>query len=334
MTKFLVVGHGLAGAVLAHTLLERKQDVSVIDTNLGHSASSVSVGLVNPLIGPKLNLPEKMAECIQINKKFFAHYEKIWDQKFYSKIRFNRIFTSEKQKEIWKKKSNQAHYQPYTGELLNVSHYQNMEVNAEFGGGLTLQTYQLQVGDFLEASKEKLENLNAWETNKFKEDSLKSKFKIIFCEGYRVLENPWFNYLPFEPARGEVLKVTGSKSEAISNGSWYLPEKNGDAFMGSTWDHKNLTIGPTNKGKKEIIKNCKFLKLKNYRVSCHLSGVRSGTKDRNPILGVHSKHKNLFLFNGFGSRGTTNIPYYAEKMSDFLLEEKNLPKEANLLRFS
>lgn len=334
MTKFLVVGHGLAGAVLAHTLLERKQDVSVIDTNLGHSASSVSVGLVNPLIGPKLNLPEKMAECIQINKKFFAHYEKIWDQKFYSKIRFNRIFTSEKQKEIWKKKSNQAHYQPYTGELLNVSHYQNMEVNAEFGGGLTLQTYQLQVGDFLEASKEKLENLNAWETNKFKEDSLKSKFKIIFCEGYRVLENPWFNYLPFEPARGEVLKVTGSKSEAISNGSWYLPEKNGDAFMGSTWDHKNLTIGPTNKGKKEIIKNCKFLKLKNYRVSCHLSGVRSGTKDRNPILGVHSKHKNLFLFNGFGSRGTTNIPYYAEKMSDFLLEEKKLPKEANLLRFS
>lgn len=334
MTKFLVVGHGLAGAVLAHTLLERKQDVSVIDTNLGHSASSVSVGLVNPLIGPKLNLPEKMAECIQINKKFFAHYEKIWDQKFYSKIRFNRIFTSEKQKEIWKKKSNQAHYQPYTGELLNVSHYQKMEVNAEFGGGLTLQTYQLQVGDFLEASKEKLEELNAWENNKFKEDSLKSKFKIIFCEGYRVLENPWFNYLPFEPARGEVLEVTGGQSEAISNGSWYLPEKNGDAFMGSTWDHKNLTIGPTNKGKEEIIKNCKFLKLKNYRVSCHLSGVRSGTKDRNPILGVHSKHKNLFLFNGFGSRGTTNIPYYAEKMSDFLLEEKKLPKEANLLRFS
>ena len=334
MTKFLVVGHGLAGAVLAHTLLERKQDVSVIDTNLGHSASSVSVGLVNPLIGPKLNLPEKMAECIQINKKFFAHYEKIWDQKFYSKIRFNRIFTSEKQKETWKKKSNQAHYQPYTGELLNVSHYQKMEVNAEFGGGLTLQTYQLQVGDFLEASKEKLEELNAWENNKFKEDSLKSKFKIIFCEGYRVLENPWFNYLPFEPARGEVLEVTGGQSEAISNGSWYLPEKNGDAFMGSTWDHKNLTIGPTNKGKEEIIKNCKFLKLKNYRVSCHMSGVRSGTKDRNPILGVHSKHKNLFLFNGFGSRGTTNIPYYAEKMSDFLLEEKNLPKEANLLRFS
>lgn len=334
MTKFLVVGHGLAGAVLAHTLLERKQNVSVIDTNLGHSASSVSVGLVNPLIGPKLNLPEKMAECIQINKKFFAHYEKIWDQKFYSKIRFNRIFTSEKQKEIWKKKSNQAHYQPYTGELLNVSHYQKMEVNAEFGGGLTLQTYQLQVGDFLEASKEKLEELNAWENNKFKEDSLKSKFKIIFCEGYRVLENPWFNYLPFEPARGEVLEVTGGQSEAISSGSWYLPKKNGDAFMGSTWDHKNLTIGPTNKGKEEIIKNCKFLKLKNYRVSCHLSGVRSGTKDRNPILGVHSKHKNLFLFNGFGSRGTTNIPYYAEKMSDFLLEEKNLPKEANLLRFS
>ena len=334
MSRFLIVGHGLAGAVLAHTLIEKKQDVSVMDTNLGHSASSVSVGLVNPLIGPKLNLPKKMVDCLQVNQKFFAHYEKTWDQNFYTKIRFNRIFTSEKQKAIWQKKSNQPQYQSFIGEVLKVSYYQKMEVNAEFAGGLTLQTYQLQVGDFLQASKEKLEELNAWEINKFKEDSLTSKFKIIFCEGFRVLENPWFNYLPFEPARGEVLKVTGDRHEAMSNGSWYLPQQNGDAFMGSTWDHKNLTIGPTNKGKEEIIKNCKFLKLKNNQISCHLSGVRSGTKDRNPILGVHPKHKNLFLFNGFGSRGTTNIPYYAEKMSEFLLEEKNLSKEANLLRFS
>ena len=66
MSKFLIVGHGLAGAVLAHTLIEKKQDVSVMDTNLGHSASSVSVGLVNPLIGPKLNLPKKMVDCLQI----------------------------------------------------------------------------------------------------------------------------------------------------------------------------------------------------------------------------------------------------------------------------
>jgi flavin-dependent dehydrogenase len=82
MSKFLIVGHGLAGAVLAHTLIKKKQDVSVMDTNLGHSASSVSVGLVNPLIGPKLNLPKKMIECLQINQKFFAHYEKKLGSKF------------------------------------------------------------------------------------------------------------------------------------------------------------------------------------------------------------------------------------------------------------
>ena len=53
MNEFLIVGHGLAGAVLAHQLLNRDQKVTVMDGNLAHSASGVSVGLVNPLIGPK-----------------------------------------------------------------------------------------------------------------------------------------------------------------------------------------------------------------------------------------------------------------------------------------
>ena len=70
MKEFLIVGHGLAGAVLAHQLLNRNQKVTVMDGNLAHSASGVSVGLVNPLIGPKLNPPENPFPFIVfLNKK-------------------------------------------------------------------------------------------------------------------------------------------------------------------------------------------------------------------------------------------------------------------------
>ena len=60
MIDFLIVGHGLAGATLAHLLLERGQRIMVLDKKLPHCASQVAAGLVNPLIGPKFNIPEHM----------------------------------------------------------------------------------------------------------------------------------------------------------------------------------------------------------------------------------------------------------------------------------
>jgi hypothetical protein len=35
--------------------------------------------------------------------------------------------------------------------------------------------------------------------------------KIIFCEGYHAIHNPWFNYLPFQLAKGEILTLTAKQ---------------------------------------------------------------------------------------------------------------------------
>ena len=71
MIDFLIVGHGLAGSVLAHMLLERGQRVVVLEDKSLHSASKVAAGLVNPLIGPKLNIPMHMGHCLKQSINFF-----------------------------------------------------------------------------------------------------------------------------------------------------------------------------------------------------------------------------------------------------------------------
>ena len=50
-------------------------------------------------------------------------------------------------------------------------------------------------------------------------------------------------------------------------------------------------------------------------------------------MGLHPKLQNTYLFNGFGARGTSTIPYYSCKMADFLINQKTIPKAVNLARF-
>ena len=69
--KFVIVGHGLAGAVLSQLLNEMAHQVVVLDAEMKDSASRVSAGLINPFIGPKLNIPEDFSLCMSENQKFF-----------------------------------------------------------------------------------------------------------------------------------------------------------------------------------------------------------------------------------------------------------------------
>ena len=333
MNEFLIVGHGLAGAVLAHQLLDRGQKVVVMEADLPHSASRVSVGLVNPLIGPKLNPPEKIQECLAINDSFYNRYAKAWGKSFYKAITLHRIFISKKQQANWRMKEKDSIAGLYTGKFLSSVDWAKKGLHAPHGSGITKNAYQLDVSSFLQASREKLQSVDAWESSSFTDGSGIKKMGVIFCEGFRVIENPLFKHLPFAPARGEVLRIQSKLKDSLSNGAWHLPCNGEEALVGSTWDHQELMCGPTEIGKSEIFQSCNYYDLSRQPLLEHLSGVRSGTKDRNPIMGLHPKLPNRYLFNGFGSRGTSTIPYYSCKMADFLINQKTIPKAVNLARF-
>ena len=120
-----------------------------------------------------------------------------------------------------------------------------------------------------------------------------------------------------------------------ANGTWHMPDGNkGLARVGSTWRHEDLESGPSQRARDEIFKRLQFIpSLQNASINSHLSGVRSGTKDRNPIIGRHPKIKNYYLFNGFGSRGCSTIPLAAHEFANFITQGIPLPQHKNLSRF-
>jgi len=326
--KFVIVGHGLAGAVLAQTMIEHGLDVIVIDANMQHSATQVSAGLINPFIGPKLNVPEDFDLCMQENHQFFNKMERRSGLPMIEPITLYRVFRNREQSKKWNALAGQ-----YKSESLSSSQCKKLQIFSEFGAGKT-RAWKLNSLDFIRYSKKVLCTIGCYRNEVFNAEKWRSH-KIVFCHGYRVSTDDIFGHLPFAPAQGEVIQINSPYSINASNGSWHINVKNENyAIIGTSWNHERVESGPTSSGYNEILTKIDYFPdLKNHPVISHKSGVRSCTIDRQPIMGAHPSIKNYYLFNGFGSRGCTTISLCAKRFTDYLLNRGTLPPSLDLMRF-
>ena len=55
--------------------------------------------------------------------------------------------------------------------------------------------------------------------------------------------------------------------------------------------------------------------------------------DRRPLLGGHPTYKNLYVFNGLGTRGVMMAPLLSKWLYDFIELKKQLPEAVAINRF-
>jgi glycine/D-amino acid oxidase-like deaminating enzyme len=329
--RILIVGHGLSGAILAHTFLQKKQSVDVCEANFPYHASKIAAGLVNPFIGPKLNTPVDIEECFTEIKKFGDYFEKLGGERFYYSLPMYRVFKTSRQADFWADRSQKTPHFCERPGIINNNEASSLGIRAPYGMGLT-KCLRLHIQSFIEYSKHRLMESEQWIEGPVDYDRC-SYQKIIFCEGFRVMDNPWFSFIPAAPVRGEIIGVDSYLETSVSNGTWAIPISREHFMAGSTWDHEVLETGPSQKAKEQILRSLNFIKIDPGKISKQLSGVRTGTVDRNPILGSHPQNKKLFIFNGFGSRGATTIPLHAKQMVEYILNSTPLPPLVDVARF-
>jgi glycine/D-amino acid oxidase-like deaminating enzyme len=161
--------------------------------------------------------------------------------------------------------------------------------------------------------------------------------RVVFCEGYKIAQNPWFSWLPFEPAKGEILTLSGVTLETediLSKQKWVLPIDQGRFIAGSTWSWDLLDETPTHQGKSALLQGLKKMlgDTEALTVHEHRAGVRPCTKDRKPLIGVHPHHPALHVFNGFGSKGSLMVPLMARQYASCIANRTTFDNEANLKR--
>ncbi|MEN8817565.1 MAG: FAD-dependent oxidoreductase [Nonlabens sp.] len=340
----IIVGSGIAGCSLAwQWLLNDKSILLITDTKQG--SSSVAAGVYNPTILKRFTSVWKAGEQLDTLNNFYIGIEEKLSFKFLHPIPILRRFHDEKEIKTWVKKSNREDLSEFM--ISEVSDYSNEYIDAPFGYGQVSGTGWLDTLGYMHNTLHYLKKNGSLVSEDFDFDQLKhfddyvtykdfQARKVIFAEGYKLLQNPYFKTLPMQGNKGEVLtiKVPGLKLDYIIKSSVFLMPYIDDLFwVGATYSRDDLSDLPTDQSREFLTSRLeRFLKLP-YEVVDHKHGIRPTSVDRRPFVGSHSEFKNYMVFNGMGSRAVLITPWAAKQLYDSIYNKAILDAEMDIERF-
>lgn len=320
-----VIGGGLAGTALVKLLAEKKLNFDWY-CDKTPSASHISSGILNPVTGRRYASSWRYDELIAAATVFYGEFLK--------PIRLEKYFTP------YKEESSIDNIIRGKENYLSKINEHWLEVKA---------SYQLQTGAFINYYTDLLSEKHAVIHQAFDHGDLlpdgnawtyrgRIYSQVLFAEGIFVRNNPFFNYIDFQPNRGEalLLDIYANKPEAVKKYGKFICPFGEQFWVGSSFDKVDFQVPlTTEKTKQDLIQALpNLLEGNDYKVLSHLGALRSTTYDRRPIIGEHPVHKGLFIFNGFGTKGASLIPWCAMELFGTVSDSKDLYHEISILRLS
>jgi glycine/D-amino acid oxidase-like deaminating enzyme len=342
---YLIVGQGLAGSLLAWELSRRNHKILVVDNGLT-SASQIAAGLINPVSGMRLAINPDVEFLLPAAKKFYQELEIFFNQTFLIEKPMRRLLRNQQELQYCKKRLADPNYHPYLSDLKVNFKHQNLQ--ADYGILHQKQTCFLQTKPLLAKIKTYLKQTRQYLKTDLDYSGLKIQANtiqwqnieatwVIFCEGYQARNNPWFSWLPFNLAKGEILTLASQNcmpDYIINYGLWLIPTNKNIFRSGATFDRENIDTNTTNQAKNTLLREIHQYApdFSASTVIKHHAHIRPATMDRHPFLGCHPAQPQLCIFNGFGSKGSLLIPWFACYFADYLANSSPLPKQANINR--
>ncbi len=338
---YIIVGGGLAGMLIAWELLEREKTF-LIYCNKAPASSNVAAGTWNPVTFRKMIPTWRAQEMIDKMLKVYSKIEKILDIDLLSFIEVEKILSNEQEEQFWKKMAAKEELKKFLDPKLIEIIIKGKNKKS----GIVKQTGRIDLPQYVKNSQDYFQKKGYLIFDTFYHSILKQigtsiQYKsvktnaIIFAEGTYAEKNPFFNWLPFKPVKGDVLTIESkylNVNKIRKKNIFILPIGKNRYKIGATYHWSDKTWEPSEKAKLELIE--KFEKISNcsYKIINHESGIRPATHDRRPIIGSHPKYKNIFIFNGLGSKGVFLGPLMASEFCDFLENKGKVHPEVSIER--
>lgn len=345
-TDYLIVGQGIAGSVMALTLIRRGKNVMVIDKPRLSSSSRIAAGVYNPFNFRQMMNNWRAVEMIDAAKGLYGFAEKINGQKIFTERKILKVFTSADERTLWEKACIEK-----TGLLADEKILENPlgeTVIAPYGIGVVNNGGSIDSAALIQTVADKLKAQDCFLEEMFEHEKLEinkdgiiydkriSAKQLIFCEGHLITKNSMFSFVPIKPAKGQLLHVhiPGlALTEVLNRGAYLLPLGDEKFVLGSTFDNDEVDEIPTEAAVTDLLSRLsKFVKAP-VKVIAHYAGIRPAVQDRRPVVGKHPQHNRVSMMNGMGSKAVLLCPWLAEKLLEHIENEVELPEEVNLKRF-
>ena len=339
----LIVGGGLAGCTLAHNILEKGHKTTLIDSGENH-ATAMAAGIVNPMVFRRMNKSWRLDEFITEAKGFYLALENKLDVKLFHPITIRRLFSSEQERDSWLEKQNLLEYKNYLTPITKEDEGFD-GANNPFGSGRVKNAFWIDSEKFYQSNVTFFEKNGMLLKESFsikdfdpREGVYKGKNydHIVFCCGYLNKELPFFEELPIQQTKGQILTISSNhiaENESLNRKCFVLPIGSGMFRIGATYEWENDSLLITEEGKELLLSNLNVLGDFNPIVLTQNAGVRPTVLDRRPILGKHPEYSKLFIFNGLGTKGYLMAPTLSSELTACLLTAKPISKEISAERF-
>ncbi len=340
---FLIVGQGIAGSLLAYFLTQNGQKVAIIDNNHAFSSSVAAAGIINPITGRNFVKTWLADETIRQSISFYQQLS----PDFYQNLPLVWLLENIKQVNDWQILSANEHINYFinTDKKLD-NHLLANTYNEVLDNVILAHTGKINLVKVLNYFKNILsKGVYLEEKLDFKQLIISEKVyykqiitdKIIFCEGYQATENPFFNDLHYNFAKGEIIiaKLANYDFSAYlikHKGLLVVPLEDNLYWIGSSYDRDYQHILPTEKAYYSLKAEFEQIYKGEYEIFSYLAGVRPTVRDRKPYLGQHKSIKQAYIFNGLGAKGSYLAPYFAQMMADYLLGKTILAKDIDIQR--
>ncbi len=339
MLDYIIVGSGLAGIAFSEMALKNNKTIFVFN-NQSQNSSKIAGGLYNPVILKRFSEVWKANEQLDLLYPFYKNLESKLSVTLDYKLALLRKFYSVEEQNNWFTASDKPNLSKFLSTDLITKKFDSIPSPFNFGEVLfsgyvdtsllvaSYKTFLMQQNAYLEETFDYSELKINSEYIQYKD--IKAKH-IVFAEGFGMLSNPFFNQLPLDGTKGELLliKAPNLNLEVIMKSSVFVLPIGNDLYkVGATYNWEDKTNIPTEAAKKELTDNLKELINCDFEIIEHYAGVRPTVKDRRPLVGTHPIHNNIHVLNGLGTRGVMLAPAMALDL--FNLIENKIPLDKNI----
>jgi glycine/D-amino acid oxidase-like deaminating enzyme len=356
MFDYLIVGQGLAGTWLSHYLLALGQKVAVIDQYKPHSASRIASGIMNPITGKRFVKTWQADTVLPFAQQAYQHLETQLNATFFAIKPLIWLLHQVEDLNQFNALSAEPDYAPYIDQVSTQTFAPYLQPHRGYvqikAGCINTSVFLSAYRQYLQANGLLFDSHFDATTDLTIEKSAEYGIRwqgiqarhLIFCEGYdAVAQNPYFNWLPFSPVKGEVLYIRLLDATAIDtallqqylikNGVFIMHLHDDIYWVGSNYEHHFADALPSLHIKQQLLQQLNDTLLLPYEVVEQVAAIRPASHYRRPFVGRHPQYSQLSVFNGMGTKGLSLSPYYATQLAQHLVHGKALDKAVCLPKY-